>query len=108
MQVIFENLTFAPFTNAVMMSFISLVIEGQSIKGTKEKLRRDFPPVIFNAWRVSRLTFLQALDFQVICQSCLCLVSLMPHVASSSDHSCLIFLKVFPSTSGPDAWMAQS
>ena len=36
-----------------MMSFISLVIEGRSIQKTKEKLRTDFPPVIFNAWRVS-------------------------------------------------------
>ncbi|KAK9826536.1 hypothetical protein WJX74_001197 [Apatococcus lobatus] len=51
-KVIVENLTFAPFANAVMMSFISTVIEGRSIQGTKEKLRRDFPPVIFSAWRV--------------------------------------------------------
>ncbi|KAK9844229.1 hypothetical protein WJX84_010505 [Apatococcus fuscideae] len=51
-KVILENLTISPFHNALMMSFISLIIEGRSVRATKEKLRRDFPPLIINAWRV--------------------------------------------------------
>ena len=48
-QVILENLTFAPFANALVMSFISLIIEGRSVKSTKEKLRQELPFVMLNA-----------------------------------------------------------
>eukprot|EP00850_Spirogloea_muscicola_P001914 SM000007S20874 [mRNA] locus=s7:625265:626130:- [translate_table: standard] len=54
-KVAVEQLTYGPIMNLANMFFIARVVEGRPMPAVREKIRRDYPSVQINGWRVSVL-----------------------------------------------------
>ncbi len=51
-QVALDQLVFGPISNVIMMSYISMAIEGRSWGFTQRKIKRDYPSLQINGWKV--------------------------------------------------------
>mmetsp|Transcript_24472 Transcript_24472/g.66785 ORF Transcript_24472/g.66785 Transcript_24472/m.66785 type:complete len:199 (+) Transcript_24472:2136-2732(+) len=51
-KVAFDQVTFGPLCNIMFMSFATLVLERKSLQFLGQKVRRDYPTVQLNGWKV--------------------------------------------------------
>ena len=51
-QVALDQLTYGPLCNILMISYLSLVVEGRSPTATSKRLRRDYPAIQLNGWKL--------------------------------------------------------
>lgn len=51
-QVALDQLVFGPCSNVLMMAYITMVVEGRSWPFTQRKIKRDYPALQINGWKV--------------------------------------------------------
>lgn len=51
-KVALDQLLYGPVCNVLMMSYISMVVDGRSAQFTRNKLQRDYPGVQVNGWKL--------------------------------------------------------
>lgn len=51
-QVALDQLVFGPCSNVIMMAYIAMVVEGRSWPFTQRKIKRDYPALQINGWKV--------------------------------------------------------
>uniref|UniRef100_A0A0D6R311 Peroxisomal membrane protein PMP22 n=1 Tax=Araucaria cunninghamii TaxID=56994 RepID=A0A0D6R311_ARACU len=51
-KVVLEQLTSSPWNNILFLTYYGLIIEGRTWNFVKNKLKRDYPSVQLNAWKI--------------------------------------------------------
>lgn len=78
-KVAVDQLTYGPLNNVLFMTYISMVVEGRSVKATRAKLTADYRGVQVNGWRLWPLAQLVnhsfvPLDLRVLWSNCVSLL----------------------------------
>ncbi len=47
-----DQLTYGPVCNVLMISYLSLIVEGRSGAETRRRLRQDYPQIQRNGWKL--------------------------------------------------------
>lgn len=51
-KVVTDQVVYGPICNVLLISYLSLVVEGRSARATKQRLRQDYPRIQLNGWKV--------------------------------------------------------
>jgi len=51
-KVILDQCTYGPVCNILLISYLSLIVEGRSAQHTQLRLKRDYPGIQWNGWKL--------------------------------------------------------